>query len=202
MSYLKNDVDPVKLASIRETWFTPSNGIIGINEDGENHVKDGRLHLALWAGPSADLFNLFHEMAHFIEIDNRRCHKPGWGLKTGKWVTIAGRYVSEGMFTNKAIEREIRCFAIQTHFHTHYGLTGEDETVKYMAELCKYIDGLLHYYPENWKDDGVDYNEVQEIAYRNIAARIHEAAKQWSMELIAVEWKKKVAVLKRKGLLQ
>src|SRR5512134_41522 len=105
MSYFTRDYDPATLQLIWREWFAPHNGVIAIT-DGPNDIINGRLHLGIWAGPSATVFNLCHEMAHFIEIDNRRCHLPGWGLKTGKTVLIGSQLVPEGMHTTQAIERE------------------------------------------------------------------------------------------------
>lgn len=195
-----SEVDNTKLQAIESQWFAPHRRI-GINTTGGNELTEGKFLLGLIAGPNADLFNLFHEMSHFIEIDNRRCHLSGWGLTYGKSVNIGGRSFPEGMVTNQAIEREIRTFGIQVHFHNQYGWSnqrysedGKIQDIMYMARLCDWIDGIYHYYPTNVSD----YVEKRDLAFKTIEQRIEEEASKWTMDTIREAWGAKVKVLTRK----
>ena len=164
------------------------------------------MHLACKAGISKDMFNLFHEMGHFIEIDNRRCHRTDWGLKTGKTVRIGYQYVREGMFTSQAIDREIRVFAIQKHLHDAYGWSpqtfadgNEMMNIEYMAKLCDYLDGISNFYPVNWRSqDGGSYSDNKAFAKRLIALKIEEQAQAWNLDSVRAAWDTKVKVLKKK----
>ena len=69
--------------------------------------------------------NVFHEMGHMIDIDDRRVRKPGWGLRHGKWKNFPSRYGSGfyEMVTDDAITREMRVMAIQATITEHCGFT-------------------------------------------------------------------------------
>lgn len=90
---------------------------IEIDEDIEGQsAYENRIKIGCRAGPSMCLSNLVHEICHFIEIDQRRMSKHGWGLKFGKRIEIPGYSVFYEMFTAQAIEREVRVWAMQKNF--------------------------------------------------------------------------------------
>ena len=214
MSFYENLVDPTAIDAIGQDFFMPHDSVISIGLDVEgNRIRENKFTMGVWAGPQAEVSNLLHEMAHMIEIDDARCHIPSWGFKYGKTVYIAGRMINEGMFTNKAIEREIRVFGIQIVMMNHYGIdnvhsyhTWDDHSeyvskARNFAEICDYIDGLLYYYPKGWckEDKGkYTYRELKDYAFQAIMTRIEEETANWSMDEIMTEWDRKMQVLKAK----
>lgn len=90
---------------------------IEIDEEVEGQSAfENRIKIGCRAGPSMCLSNLVHEICHFIEIDQRRMSKHGWGLKFGKQVYIPGYPVFYEMNSIQAIEREVRVWAMQMNF--------------------------------------------------------------------------------------
>ena len=78
---------------------------------------------SIWRSPP-EYKNAIHEMAHMIDIDDRRVRMPGWGLRAGSWVSLRTRY-SAGYWdvqTDFAIRRELRVMAIQACITEHFGL--------------------------------------------------------------------------------
>ena len=187
-------VDKLWLEKVREIFFTPTKGVIGISKR-YNTIIDGRLHLGLWPdAPSANITYLLHEMGHFIEIDNARCHLPDWGLKAGKWNKFFN--CSEGMVTNKAIERELRVFAIERYIASICDMV--PKSFEYDASICRHIDGFISY----GDSDLTDYSEKQKSAEQNIAKRIELLTAEWNEEKVISAWFNKVKVLNKKGKLK
>jgi len=83
------------------------------------------------------LDHLFHEMAHFIEIDLDRINKPNWGLRWGTSFRAQGKiYYKMAKWT--AIKREIRGLVIQEALCKQYGIFLN--RAARLAELSKQID--------------------------------------------------------------
>jgi len=201
MSFFSDNVDEVLCKKVQNDFFHDYAHFAAINRkhsNDSNTIIDGKFMFATWAGPTADMFNLFHEIAHFVEIDDARCHIPSWGLKHGKKIIIGGRLYDAGMVTTKAVEREIRTFGIQIVLHNHYGETTYDDMplAEYGAKLCQHIDGFLYYYPKNQK---ISYEDKRAYALKVIRDRIEAETLKWSFESIMAEWRRKMPIL-QKGL--
>lgn len=82
-----------------------------MNRQGSSLDDEGTLILGGRAGPEIHPLNLLHEMAHLIDIDDKRCTTRNWGLKVPE-VEILGRFCPEPM-TFQASERELQVVAIQ-----------------------------------------------------------------------------------------
>jgi hypothetical protein len=72
------------------------------------------------AGPQVHVSNLLHEMAHFIEIDDERCTRPGWGLHI-RQVYLMGKSYNDPN-TYQATLREARVGAIQLELAEFFGV--------------------------------------------------------------------------------
>lgn len=92
-------------------------------------VDENRIKIGCRAGPSMCLSNLVHEICHFIEIDQKRMHKHGWGLRYGKRIYIPGYPIFYEMNSIQAIEREARVWAMQMNF-------SKEKNVKFDLEDC------------------------------------------------------------------
>lgn len=199
-SFYKDKIDYDLLKTVKGVFFDHHADIIDVRLKGEgNTIDSNRFLFTTWAGPVANVNNLFHEMGHFVEINPERCHRPGWGFGYGKKVVIGGREYDEGMHTKKAIEREIRTFAIQLVLANHYGLTHDellDEPVtlqRYFATICRYIDGFFLY---KSKDDKLTYAEREESAIDTIEQLIVEESKKWTFDGIRAAWEAQLVNLR------
>lgn len=193
-SFYKDEIDYDLLKIVKGVFFDHHADIIDVRLKGEgNAVDNNRFMFATWAGPTADVGNLLHEMGHFVEINPERCHRPGWGLGYGKKIVIGGREYDEGMHTKKAIEREIRTFAIQLVLSNHYGITVDDDDShdskgrleRYFAIICRWVDGF-HLYKT--RDDDLSYNEQEQSAIDTIEQLIVEESKKWTFDSIRAAW--------------
>jgi len=86
-----------------EAWFKLSPSIVmdldetvggksGVLEPDRGIVLGGRSTGMVDCKP--EYGNVFHEMGHLIDIDDRRVRMPGWGFKYGKWTSHISRYSS------------------------------------------------------------------------------------------------------------
>ena len=114
-------------------------------------MEGQRVIIGTRAGPKNQLYNVLHELAHFIEIDENRCNKPGWGLKYGKWVDnpFPRPYSPAGWHeysTDQHIRREIRVWAYQANLHQHFGLKVDFEDLAeaalYLPDFFLYVKGI------------------------------------------------------------
>lgn len=156
-------------------------------------VENGTIFIGSRAGPSSNLDNILHELAHFIEIDEKRMDQHGWGLKYGKWVDspFPNRYCSGWyeLTTDKHIQREIRVWAYQANLLKYFKLPVDFQD---LAEIAPYLPDLWLY--KNGKTD------KERVA--NIARQIEDLAGQisYSFESIWNEVRRKTAILKLKVL--
>src|SRR5258708_1169089 len=90
-SIYTNEVDYSVLEKVKEDFFNHQNAVI-VNDklEGNNIIDSGQVELGTWSGPLADIGILFHEMGHFVEINEARMNKDGWGLKYGKYRCLHG----------------------------------------------------------------------------------------------------------------
>ena len=200
-SIFRDEIDYTILDRIKSELFSGYEDTIGINlecSNSSNSILDNRFMFGTWAGPTAKESNLLHEIGHFVEIDDARCHLPDWGLKGGKWIEVCGRYINEGMTTKKAVEREIRTIGIALVLHEHFGLAPMDEDVsdsRYWAEVCQYIDGYYLFKPENYREQDISYKESEKLAFDEIERLILEEKKKWTVEKVYNAWHEKMKVL-------
>lgn len=91
------------------------------NLQGARVVK-GRQTLGLRLGPvKRELDALFHEIGHFIEIDDARICVSGWGLVYGTEIDFGHRVVQEYQ-SCQGTQREVRVCVIQSLLQEHFGL--------------------------------------------------------------------------------
>lgn len=100
-----------------------------------------QLVLGAWAGPKQCITHLMHEMAHLVEIDDKRILKYGWGLKTPEEY-IPGRY---GHFASMPVTyqpslRECRVIAMQWQLQNYLGIEESPRdaisSLEYMPDWC------------------------------------------------------------------
>src|SRR4029079_18415138 len=91
---------------------------------------------------------LLHEMAHFVEIDERRMAKETYGFRWPKPFYSGGRYnhVYYEPKTMRMTAREVRTMAFQHHLHEHFGLP----TLRETGGIC----GALVFMPDWWNVPG------------------------------------------------
>lgn len=128
---------------------------------------------------------LLHEVGHFLEINEARCFRYGWGLEMHK-VEICGREYDD-MFSFAACSREIRTMAIQRALHHHFGASFDDAYWSMLIE--KWVPGSGHagtYYGDTsleWPNEKASENRIErmgaDIVERSNALRIEDLWALW-----------------------
>lgn len=170
------------LPAIRERWFEGrgnvaiSSGLEGVGHD----VEAGVLTFGCRAGPQQDVVNLLHEMAHLVEIPERRSVKPDWGFTLGKaFLGPAG--IDFIPVTARATEREARVWAWQTVLMGALGIPG---TVEELVGAAVFMGDFLNV---PGKDD------ADRLAY--VAALVKEYARGLTAEGFDAIWDQRVSRL-------
>lgn len=179
-----------------DDWFHNPRVQHSKNESG-NPVRDGVMLFGWRVGPSKDVDGVVHEMAHLIEIDDARCHLPGWGL----WVRqtyIPGHPPFAEPHTFQACAREIRVVAIQKVIFESLGLPFDSD---YWAKVIyDWVPGnvfVREEYPEvpPWGDRGLSYEGISQLAKKAIAVDIDRQAAALTLNRVRAEWDRKCALV-------
>ena len=193
-------MDRIGLSRIWQDFFAEHSEYIGIDPRGMNGMSVDRRMLLLGCKVDymvpGELWNLAHEMAHLVEIDDARCFKFNWGFSYGTKYTFPGREWYE-MHTIKATAREIRTLGWQIGFNNRYGLDEYDSI--YMAKLMEIIDGHTGYGDRRLlkRDSDGSYNEWRKEMLDRIEAEILNFAQDHPFEAFKAEWDRKMGVLRR-----
>lgn len=154
-----------------------------------------QLVLGAWAGPRQCITHLMHEMAHLVEIDDKRILKHGWGLKTPEEY-IPGRY---GHFASIPVTaqpslRECRVIAMQWQLQNYLGIEESPRdaisALKYMPDWCN-----IPHIPYNEKySNGI---QVEESRYNFLEKNMLEyAAGKYTLKYFMEEWVRKNNLLR------
>jgi len=169
-------------------WFEITTIKIDENLTG-NCVYDDGMVLGKMAGPSRSTANLFHEMAHFIEIDDRRCLKTAWGLKVPS-IYIGGRTCYEPE-TFQASEREMRVIAIQKIIADHLGKRCQ------LRSFARALDFMPDYYmagkffDKEKELDEIEYNKYKNLIINERINWVLSYAEKLNINKIWQEWRSK-----------
>lgn len=151
---------------------------------------DGTLTLGWRAGPSEEAGNLLHEMAHLLEIDDRRLGKPGWGLKVAKVVILGRPYIEPRTF--QCTLREIRVMGRQKVLHEAAGIPFD----------TLHWAGLWPWFPDHYmafSHYGREIGKTKEAEITELVARdIDAEAAQWTIEALKAEWDRKVTLYRKR----
>lgn len=178
----------------------------------ENHGKLVERNYLLFGGRAVsyhepEMFNVIHEMAHLIEIDDARAITPGWGLQAGTWKEIPGLWSGREAQTAQCIEREVRVMAIQAVITEHLGFAVDyHEMAKLLANGavpgyyyfrnkvgCDYEDEKGHSFIRN--NNRVQRVKKPGLAHHICASVILSLASSFSIQSIWDEWCRKQEVV-------
>lgn len=173
-------------------------------DGGRESLLAGRTHIVIGAKATydsrPDLFNTTHEMAHLIEIDDRRATAWHWGLVPGTKVEIPGVYSGFQQLTSQATEREVRVMAIQGIIEEHIG---RDFNCLDAAQLLANgsIDGYYHLreavecdYSDVKGTHSKNHNKIG-IGHHVIASMIKSYSETLDINNIWKEWCRKQEVV-------
>ncbi|BCB21940.1 hypothetical protein [Bosea sp. ANAM02] len=140
MNDLRKLDDVATFELIRERWFRGCPSVrIDIRTEGVEHDYDARIvTLGCRAGPSYEVGNLLHEMAHLIEIPEHRAVERNFGLKFGTpFLSRAG--VQRLATSYQATLRETRVWSWQFAVMRDLGLNPDiDDLVRPAAWISDF----------------------------------------------------------------
>lgn len=150
--------------------------------------------------------NLLHEMAHFVEIDQRRIARSGWGLDCKTKVRVMGQYCNEPR-TCQATLRECRTIAYQKNLADFLGIEHDHvdfcRSLQFMPDTTwvPLQDGSMPYAENNMLDlSTIDIRKSQHVW---CCAKVEEYRKELTAGKFLAEWYRRRSVLeqrvKRKG---
>jgi hypothetical protein len=140
---------------IKNIFFT--NSIVKIDVSVQGQKCDGNVFvLGASAGPSRDLSNLLHEVAHFAELEvDRLATFPagGWGLSMGKFWQIGTAWGHEP-HTDQQVQREARVWAMQLSAERHFNIR---DSATDLVKSAVWLPAWCHYRrkvtPDTFKDN-------------------------------------------------
>lgn len=159
----------------KELFFKNSKVQVGKIEG--QAVRESTLILGTSIGPEyGSLWGLAHEMAHLIEIDDKRALRPRWGFYYGpETQAFNGSFNTPTNF--KASLREARTMAVQGKIHEMVGL--DFELKKDMSALKLMHD--FHLVPGKNEEERFEYLYQYSLEYFNTL----------SHNFILKEWERK-----------
>jgi len=149
------------------------------------------------AGPEIKAWNLLHEMAHFVEIDDDRMCSYGWGLRVPE-VFVYDRMCVEPT-TTQMTKREIRVIAFQRNVMVYLG----------MEEPASKSVNSLHFLPDHTlvplEDGSPAYIEGRPVCkslkqtdksrMKWIANQVEALQSKYTLEFFISEWERKNQLL-------
>lgn len=151
-----------------------------------NDIENGKLQLGCRAGPVEDVYNLLHEMCHFVEIDDARMLCRNWGLRLPEQY-IPGRYgrMAQIPVTIAAIERELRVIAFQWNLTAF--LEAPRQTAYTMVAPMKFMPDFV-YVPGG-------YDRLDRKRLRWCKNRMIELSRVNTIDRFMAEWERKNRLL-------
>jgi len=141
------------IPQVVKDFFTTDSPIqMDVSVEGQEIDDEGRYVIGPWAGPEADMPNLFHEMGHFSDRELDKLEEfpnGGWGYTHGKYWQIGTAWGYEPQ-TPQSVIREARCWAYQVSLMRHYQL-GTD--VSEVVQSATFLPAFSMYGKPDCKDD-------------------------------------------------
>lgn len=151
--------------------------------------------------------NLLHEVAHFVEIDQRRMATFGWGLRCKTQVRIMGNYYAEPR-TSQSTDRECRVIAYQKNLADFLGLEHDHvdfiRSLRFMKDstFVPLKDGRLPYTDKS-DTQNMSSEEIRESQHAWCVDRVEKYRSEMTAGKFLSEWYRRRAILelrmKKKG---
>ena len=202
--FYRNLVTKKQRARVYDEFFADAAVHVDWNQVGlsQTLIEDGDgvlVSLSPWAGPVADISNLVHEMAHFVEIDEARMTRFGWGLDVPQ-VHIGGQSCDQPV-TCQATKRELRVMAYQASVLKYLGfpksIRNLVQPLVFMSDWTLVpLENGIHPYADGAPK--VPYDEIDKSRRRWCAKQIETFSETHTLERFLSEWKRRNEVLKQR----
>ena len=153
----------------------------------EEYQNSKTIYLSTYAGPQSHLSNLFHEMAHFVEIDQKRMTlaNSGWGFSYGKYWRILNSSGYE-CSTMASTLREMRVWAYQINLLKHFNIFTDIQDLTSAADFINsfmFVPGKNKEERHNWIETEVE-KMSREVRY--------------SFDAFSMEWERRCKILDKR----
>lgn len=156
-------------------------------------VRDGRLLLGAYAAsddPVSEIGFLAHEMAHLVEIDDKRATEDDFGLRYKRVVRLPPTRYSSGIYpeplTAQGVERECRVIAVAMRILGAIGW-GEDAQQQDAENTIRALRILQDWYNVPGRTD--------EARREWCRRKVSRSLKQWPVQRVRAEWWRKVVLV-------
>lgn len=197
-SIYKDNVDKTLLQKVLDDFSMEGKGPVAYCHGIEGqHIRANEKTYLIgpWAGPAAEVSNVFHEMGHFAEREIEKLKKfpnSGWGLYPGKFWQIGVHWGYEPQ-TDQSVRREQRVWAYQISLQKHYNLSiSPYDTVS----SATWLPAWCYYQPfpkvENEGLSSWDRRRLEQLAKDAESMSINE----YTFEDFQEQWNKRIEILK------
>jgi hypothetical protein len=182
------------LDQVKDTFFNYKGIEIDPNREGLKFKEDGTLILGCMAGPSQEVNNLLHEMAHLIICPKANLWKTSWGLIYKNYVSIPGHPTFINALTCQDVILELSVIGWQAVLEKE--LTGSiDGALTNIEALC-WLNGFVCYKYEETKE--VPYPERDKAKFDLAKEQIREFASKVTYDDFLNKWTEKCLFIEQK----
>jgi len=157
----------------------------------------GEVMLGDRSGPALNIPSaLCHEMAHAVEIDDRRVQQWAWGLKVRQCVINFQSY--DQPLTYQSTERELRVCAFQANLQTYLGMPDSDieytaMALQYMSDWCMVPEAdYIHPLARKKSNSSFDQPRLTWVLDRLMELR---EKPEYQIEPFITEWNRKAELI-------
>lgn len=170
--------------------------------EGQTVSEEGVVYIGDRAGPSIDLSNLCHEMAHCVEIEFERLTEQGYGLRYPH-VYIINRMCIDPA-TMQMTEREMRVIAYQANIMDHFGIDGMNyqiNSMQYLPDFCfvPIENGMCAYDENNDFAKSLSYSQTTNSRLKWLAQQIDQLREIFTFKRFINNWEEIDKKLKNNG---
>lgn len=173
---MNDTLDRLLLKKVARKYFAGRPIKVDTKLSGQAINQKNQYSLGTRAGPSNDISNLFHEMCHFVELEESRLlEKPNrsWGLVPGTYTKVFGQSFFEPQ-TDQCTQRELRVWAYQLSLHREFGIR---ESARELVESMTWLPDFCLFQFKYVKNKKLGYDEKEQKAI-DIAAKMVEKMSQ------------------------
>lgn len=156
-------------------------------------VEGGVLRLGGYERISGNVAMTAHEMAHLVEIDDRRATQGGFGLRYKRTVTFPPTRYSSGIYpeplTPQGVERECRVIAISQRILEACGWTDAERSTDAESTI-----GALRHLADWWNVPRKTEEKRREWCRRKVMCSLP----LWPAARVCAEWDRKVELVTRR----
>jgi len=191
------DIDRQLLDRVIAEYFEGQPVRVSVDVEGQRLTEDGLYLLGCRAGPSVEVENLLHEMAHLAEREKEKLleFSPyNWGYSYGQYWEVAGRSGHEAR-TDQSVRREGRIWAYQLNLIRYFGTP---KTARELVGSAVYMEAFYIYKNRVLRGfEQFDYKEKENKALDIFAEEVEQLADtEFTLDAFNTNWHERMELLR------